>query len=251
MSPSATEYFELWTDWPLLQLPLPLLLLAALAMLVDRLWTDAVKALWRLGFDVGRRLSYSVPLLRILLLIAVPLWVLNELRVANPLAAVAMAALTIGAFSVLALDHLRDMAGGVALAITRPFKVGDTIATGAVRGSVEHIALTRCVLRAPGGELIRVPNRQLADRTLHVARRGAALPTDIEVELPRDLDTVAALAALRDQTYLSVYTDTSAPVVVEVLSGRRARIRATPIRSEEAPALASDLIARAEALLSR
>ncbi len=66
----------------------------------------------------------------------------------------------------------------------------------------------------------------------------------------RRLDTTLALSALRDQVYLSAYTDTSAPVVVEVLGDRRARINATPIRQEEATALASDLIARAESRLS-
>lgn len=251
MSPSNIgDYLQVWTDWPILQLVLRALLVAAVALVLDRVWSNGVRAAWRLGVDPGRRLSYSVPLLRITLLVLVPFGVLNALRMENPMAAVTIAIVTIGTTALLALDHLRDMTGGVALVVTQPFRVGDTIRVGEVRGRVQEIALTRTVIQAWHGQHVRVPNRRLADRALEVARGGAALPAAVEVRLPEALDTALALSALRDQAYLSVYTDTSAPVVVEVLGDRRARIHVTPIRPEEASALASDLIARAESRLS-
>ena len=68
----------------------------------------------------------------------------------------------------------------------------------------------------------------------------------IEVDLPESLDPTQAVSILRDLVYLSAYTDASAPVVIELQGGNRARIRATPITPEEAADLTSDVIARVE-----
>jgi len=244
---SMMDYLEM-IDWSLAELTAWALLLAACAFLIDRVWNDGVRSAWKLGFDRERRLSYSLPLLRFVLLAIVPVGTLYALWGQSPVAALALGATGLGLAVLLGIDHFRDMVGGLALAFTRPFRVGDTIQSGPLRGRVEHIALTECVLRGVGGEVIRVPNRQLARDALRVAHGGEALPEDIEVQLPNDHDPAQAAAALRDLVYLSAYTDASAPVVVELLGGNRARIRATPILPEEAADLVSDLVSRARSI---
>jgi hypothetical protein len=248
---TLAEHIELLAEWRVFGVASRTVVLTVGALILDRIWRGCLSVAWRLGLDRHRRLSYSVPLLRIVLVVAVPLGALHALWAQSPTGALVTAAVAAAVILLVATDHLRDMIGGIALAVTRPFRVGDTIRIGPIGGCVEQIGLTRCRLRGEGGESVRVPNRQVARELLRVAHRGAALPTDTEVRFPAGFGTALALSALRDQAYLSAYTDASAPVVVELLGDARARIRATPIRQEDAAALASDLISRAESLLGR
>ncbi len=241
------EYLDI-TRWPLAETAAWALLLSAAAVLIDRIWSDVVQSAWRRGLDRERRLSYSLPLLRIGLLVTVSSGTLYALWAMHPVAAMALGGIAIGSAVLLGTDHLRDMVGGLTLALTRPFRVGDTIESDTLRGRIEHIALTECILRGAGGEVIRAPNRQLARDALRVAHGGEALPEEIEVELPEGTDPALATSILRDLVYLSAYTDASAPVVVELQGRNRARIRATPIAPDEAADLVGDVISRVESL---
>lgn len=54
-----------------------------------------------------------------------------------------------------------NYAAGISLIITRPFKIGDTIAVNSVYGEVEEIKLAYTTLRNEDEELITVPNKHM------------------------------------------------------------------------------------------
>lgn len=82
---------------------------------------------------------------------------------ASLLAALGAAGLAIG----LAMrDSLSNLAAGVLLVVTRPFRAGDFIAVGAFSGRVERIDLLQTVLASADNKVIAVPNGLLMSQPI-------------------------------------------------------------------------------------
>ncbi len=78
-----------------------------------------------------------------------------------------VAGLGIGGIAVaLAVkDILADIFASVSIMLDKPFEVGDAIAVGDLRGTVERIGIKTTRLRAPSGEQLVFPNDDLLART--------------------------------------------------------------------------------------
>lgn len=229
-------------------------------------WSRVVRVLWSLGVDRGARLAFSHAPVRF----ALVLWVWSGALSfsASPFTA-AEAPGTYGwhsttwtfdaflpAFFTLlvtawGIRNLRDMAGGLALSLTRPFDLGDEVATPHARGRVSSIGLTRVRIRSERGELVDVPAGEIATRTLRIAARGGgALPVSVEVHLNAFDAPDVSCDRLRDHALLSPYSDAGVSVVVELIDPHRARVVATPSHPDDADDLRSDIASRAAALAS-
>ncbi len=232
-------------SWPITDTILLLLLAGGVAWALSRLWSRLVGFVWSSGSDPGRRLAHTVAPLRLLLGIAVAAVAITPLRVADEPTAVAeliALALLVG---FVGATYLRDILGGLALSIRRPFTVGDQVAVQGVSGRVVELGLTRVVLRTSDGADVDMPNRVLsAERLSTSAPSRRALPIEVTVPLPGG-DPGHATEALRAEAYLSAYLDAGAPVICEVMDGRQALVRATPVHPDDADELRSDLTARA------
>jgi len=61
-------------------------------------------------------------------------------------------------------DITSNMIAGVLLLFDRPFKIGDTIAIGGIKGKVKKISLRSTVIRSIEGEYVTIPNSFVASK---------------------------------------------------------------------------------------
>jgi len=89
---------------------------------------------------------------------------------------------------------LANYAAGLALILTRPFVVGNTIRVQGVSGVVSEIALTTTILLGEDGERVLIPNKEIIGQVLVNSDELRVVETRIAVEDDTDLD--AAFSAL-------------------------------------------------------
>lgn len=89
--------------------------------------------------------------------------VLNADAGTNILAGVGVGGL---AFGFAAQDTIKNFFGFIMLMIDKPFELGDTIDTPGLTGVVEAIGLRSTRVRTPDGQLVTIPNGELANRAL-------------------------------------------------------------------------------------
>jgi len=101
-------------------------------------------------------------------------------------AVVGGAALAVG----LALQgQLSSFAAGVLLILFRPFKVGDFVEAGGIKGTVEEIKIIHTVLRTADNQEVIVPNNAITTMTItnHTARSTRRLDITIGIDYEADL----------------------------------------------------------------
>ena len=102
-----------------------------------------------------------------------------------------------GAGIALAMQGvLGNLAAGLTIIFTRPFKVGEYISIVDVEGSVEEIKLFNTVLSHPDRSQIVIPNRKIVGEILH--NFGTLRQLDVVVGVAYDTDIGLALQAVRD-----------------------------------------------------
>lgn len=84
-----------------------------------------------------------------------------------------VASLGIGgiAIALAAQNILGDLFASIAIALDKPFEVGDSINNGSVSGTVEHVGMKTTRLRSPAGEQIVVSNTELLKGALRNFKR--------------------------------------------------------------------------------
>ncbi len=70
------------------------------------------------------------------------------------------------AFSLAIQDTLANLASGITILVTHPFKVGNFVDAGGSTGTVREINFTHTVLRTPDNKVIHIPNKQIVDATI-------------------------------------------------------------------------------------
>lgn len=102
-----------------------------------------------------------------------------------------------GAGIALALQGvLSNVAAGLSIIFTKPFRVGEYISIAGEEGSVESITLFSSTLSHPDHSLVVIPNRKIAGEILH--NFGRIRQLDINVGVAYDTDIDAALAAIAE-----------------------------------------------------
>jgi len=150
--------------------------------------------LQRLELDVTLRILL-VRIARVLVLLLFAIMALQNLGVELlPL----IAGLGIaGAGVALALQGvLGNLAAGLSIIFTRPFKVGEYISIAGEEGRVEAISLFSTTLSHPDRSLVIIPNRKIAGEILH--NYGSIRQLDLSVGIAYDTDIGAALAAAQE-----------------------------------------------------
>ena len=70
------------------------------------------------------------------------------------------------AASLAIQDTLSNLASGVTILATHPFKIGNFVEAAGISGTVKDINFTHTVLRTPDNKVIRIPNKQVVDATI-------------------------------------------------------------------------------------
>lgn len=101
-----------------------------------------------------------------------------------------------GAGIALALQGvLGNLAAGLTIIFTRPFKVGEYISIVGVEGRVDSIGLFNTTLGHEDRSLVVVPNRKIVGEILH--NYGRIRQLHLKVGVPYDADLGDAVAAIR------------------------------------------------------
>lgn len=110
-----------------------------------------------------------------------------------------VASLGIGgiAIALAAQNVLGDLFASIAIALDKPFEVGDAINNGAVNGTVEHVGMKTTRLRSPSGEQIVVSNTELLKGPMRNYKRMATRRIEFTVGVSYDT-TPEQAAALPD-----------------------------------------------------
>ena len=102
-----------------------------------------------------------------------------------------------GAGVALAMQGvLGNLAAGLTIIFTRPFKVGEYISIAEEEGTVEEIKLFNTVLSHPDHSRIVIPNRKIVGEILH--NYGSLRQLDVVVGVAYDTDIKQALNAIQD-----------------------------------------------------
>jgi small conductance mechanosensitive channel len=102
-----------------------------------------------------------------------------------------------GAGIALAMQGvLGNLAAGLTIIFTRPFKVGEYISIADEEGAVEEIKLFNTVLSHPDRSRVVIPNRKIVGEILH--NFGTLRQLDVVVGVAYDTDIKQALAAIHD-----------------------------------------------------
>ena len=104
-----------------------------------------------------------------------------------------------GAAIALALkDSLSNVAGGLMVIITQPFKQGDLINIGEYRGSVQKIGLFLTTLRTLNYQTITIPNGLVNTSILVNESREETRRVDLTFSISYDSDVTRAKEVLRE-----------------------------------------------------
>jgi small conductance mechanosensitive channel len=102
-----------------------------------------------------------------------------------------------GAGIALAMQGvLGNLAAGLTIIFTRPFRVGEYISIAEEEGTVEEIKLFNTVLGHPDRSRVVIPNRKIAGEILH--NYGTLRQLDVVVGVAYDTDIRLALQLIRD-----------------------------------------------------
>jgi small conductance mechanosensitive channel len=108
-----------------------------------------------------------------------------------------------GAGIALAMQGvLGNLAAGLTIIFTKPFRVGEYVAMVGVEGRVESIDLFTTKLSHPDRSLVVVPNRKIVGEILH--NYGEIRQLDLRVEIARAGDLERALAAIGEAVQSNV-----------------------------------------------
>ena len=123
-----------------------------------------------------------------------------------------------------ARQTLANAIAGILLAITQPIRIGDLVTFEGESGIVEDVRLTYTYIATDDGRRVIVPNERLASNTVE---NHTIVDTRVRVEasvwIPREVDAIRALAALRSDDDVEVSVAEIDKDAVRLVAGTWAR----------------------------
>lgn len=148
------------------------------------------------GFDATLS-QFFAKIGRYVILALVVVMVLGQFGVqtASIIAAIGAIGLAVG----LALQGtLQNIAAGIMLLALRPFRVGESIEVGDVKGTIEDIGLFATRVRTDDGLFVLAPNSTLWDKPVQNFTRNGARRADIKLAITNEADLELALDTLSE-----------------------------------------------------
>lgn len=113
-----------------------------------------------------------------------------------------VALLSVGSLGVTlaAEDILGNVAGGLVILSSRPFTIGDFVEANGTAGTVEEISLNHTKVVTPDGQLVMLPNKELASSKLTnftvLGRRRIKQVVTASYDAPTDVVKQACMTAI-------------------------------------------------------
>jgi small-conductance mechanosensitive channel len=123
-----------------------------------------------------------------------------------------------------ARQTLANAVAGILLAITQPIRIGDLVTFEGETGTVEDVRLTYTYMRADDGRRIVIPNERLAQNTIeNHTIVDPRVRVEASVWIPREVDALRALSALRSDDDVDVSIAEIDKDAVRLVAGTWAR----------------------------
>ena len=113
-----------------------------------------------------------------------------------------VALLSVGSLGITlaAEDILSNVAGGLVILSSHPFAIGDVIEVGGTLGTVQEISLNHTKLLTPDGQLVLLPNKELANSKMTnysvMGKRRIKQEVTASYDAPADVVKAACLTAV-------------------------------------------------------
>lgn len=139
----------------------------------------------------------------------------------------------LAAFSVVGLaaslavqDSLSNLASGIMLLVTKPFKIGDYVDIDDVSGTVKMISLIHTRITTIDNKMIYVPNSKIIATKIINYTQQEKRRVDLEISASYDAPIATVRQSLLDAVAaVGLFTDTPAPPFAAVLSYDESSIR--------------------------
>lgn len=197
-----------WIDWVVAGVVVAVSLLAG--MLLTRL---IASTLIRRDIEAlaARAFARSVGVVVILIGFVTALGFLQVQGLGAVLGALGIAGVAI-AFALK--DTIENLIAGLALQLTRPFRIGDSVSLGEFGGTIEDVKIRSVFLRTYDGERAQLPSAEVYRNAIlnHTFEGTRRIRVEVRVAYDTDLDTLSeiALNALRA---LDLVIDDPAPAL--------------------------------------
>lgn len=149
------------------------------------------------------------------------------------------------AVSLALKDSLGNLAGGILMLLTRPFKTGDYIEADGYSGTVLQIDMIHTTLRTPDNRQVVIPNGQLVNKTIVDYSKESTRRMDLQFGISYDNDPELAKKIIRECALAHEFTLTDPEPFVRVTEHADSAVIITLrvwVRSENFWALHFDLL---------
>lgn len=149
------------------------------------------------------------------------------------------------AVSLALKDSLGNLAGGILMLMTRPFKTGDYIEADGYSGTVLQIDMIHTTLRTPDNRQIVIPNGQLVNKTIVDYSKETTRRMDLQFGISYDNDPELAKKIILDCALAHEFTLTDPEPFVRVTEHADSAVIITMrvwVKSENFWALHFDLL---------
>ncbi len=155
-----------------------------------------------------------IPVVRILVWVIIIFAIIKGIY-NPPIETVIAATATVGiAVGLASQDLLKNVFGGAALLLDRPFQVGDKIDTGTYYGEVIEIGLRATRLVTGDDSVVSVPNAELINSSVSNSNSGELnCQVVAEIYLPIDVDTEKVRRIAIEAAQVSRYVYLNKPIV--------------------------------------
>jgi small-conductance mechanosensitive channel len=119
-----------------------------------------------------------------------------------------------------AQDFVRNVIGGLAILVDRPFQLGDRVRIGDAYGEIDHIGLRHTKLTTTDDTRVVIPNSDVLSGFVWNSNSGNLDQQVItDLYLPHDSDAVEAMSIATEAAYSSPYILLSKPVTIRWMDG--------------------------------
>ena len=149
------------------------------------------------------------------------------------------------AVSLALKDSLGNLAGGILMLLTRPFKTGDYIEADGYSGTVLQIDMIHTTLRTPDNRQVVIPNGQLVNKTIVDYSKESTRRMDLQFGISYDNAPELAKKIIRECALAHEFTLTDPEPFVRVTEHADSAVIITLrvwVRSENFWALHFDLL---------
>lgn len=197
---------------------LPRLLIAAailaVGLLAAKLLPRPLKAMLERTHLDETAVKYILRVLKIFIWVLILMMILDT--VGFPVTSLLTLLAAVGAAVALAIkDNLANLASGVVLLFTKPFKAGDYIEVESVSGTIREIDLMHTHLDTPGNTRVAIPNTKMMTATIINYSAYDIRRQDLLFSVSYEDDLEKAMALLRElaESHPLVLHEPEEPVV--------------------------------------